>query len=299
MVALVGLFRQSALAETLLTYATVKEASKTSITVNLGTRFQTATITEKTHAYRKMAVATPSEFPAGERVRVRIKLDGKEPTLREIMDAESEKWIERIRRQYIRAEVTAQQSGKLSVKLDDDSEFTYRITPTTKIDQNGLPVPANSLVIGTVLWVKGKGLSSLDTQLAHATDAPPAVAPAVSNPASDKGTTPKTRAATATNKGDSRSTKSATSKTTKSSPSNRLPFTNTADGTVDLILSHLGKLDLKVGGRLSHFEWTPRTQFFIGESRTTWEDLSIGLPVTVYYYRDGLGRLILSRVQMP
>ena len=281
-------------AETVLAYATVKEISPKSITVSLDSGSQTAAINDKTHAYRKMAVVTPGEFPIGERVRVRIKLDGKEPLLREIMDSASEKWIERIRHEYIRAEVKSTEPGKVTLKLDDETEFTYKITPSTKIEQKGAAIGGASLSTGTILWVKGKGLSSLDTQLAHATDSPPeaksTAKPTAKSPASQSATSATTKIPKA---------KPSTTKSNKSAYNNRLPFTNTADGTVDLVLSNLGQLDLKVAGRLMHFRWTPRTQFFIGENATGWQDLSIGLPVTVYYYRDGMGRLILSRVQLP
>ena len=279
-------------AETLLVYALVKEISPKAVIVSLDSGLQTAAINDKTHAYRKMAVVTPIEFLVGERVRVRIKLDGKEPVLREIMDAASEKWIERIRHEYIRAEVKSIEPGKVTVKLDDDTEFTYKITPSTKIEQKGAAVSGAALAAGTIFWVKGKGLSSLDTQLAHATDSPPA-AQATRNPA----TKPKSSSSTPPKSKD-RESKAPTSKT-KQTYNNRLPFTNTADGTVDLVLSNLGQLDLKVSGRLMHFRWTPRTQFFIGENPAVWQDLTIGLPVTVYYFRDGIGRLVLSRVQMP
>ena len=287
---------QSGAAETLLTYASVKEVSETSITVSTGSAVQTALITDKTHAYRKMAIAKPTEFEPGEKVRVRIKLDGKAPTLREIMDEASEKWIDRIRHEYIRAEVTAIDPSRLTAKLDDETTFVYKITPSTKIDHAGAAITAAGLPIGATVWVKGKGLSNLDTQLAHATDTPPTPKPS-SNPT----TKPKSSSTENSTKRTPTSNKSRSSKSRSSigGYSNRLPFTNTADGTVDLVLGSSARLDLKVAGRLTHFEWTPRTQFFIGENRATWQDLTLGLPVSVYFYKDSLGRFILSRVQMP
>jgi len=291
--ALVVLLFMRAGAENLLAYATVKEISAKSVTVALDSGPQTAIINDKTHAYRKMAVVAPSEFLVGDRVRVRIKLDGKEPVLREIMDAASEKWIDRIRHEYIRAEVKSTEPGKVTVKLDDETEFTYKITPSTKIEQKGMAVGGSALTPGATFWVKGKGLSSLDTQLSHATDAAPDTKPTTK-------TNSKTKLSDASPPPSAKERESkAPTKSTKSSYSNRLPYTTTADGTVDLVLSNLGQLDLKVAGRLMHFRWTPRTQFFIGENPAGWQDLTIGLPVTVYYFRDGVGRLVLSRVQLP
>jgi hypothetical protein len=261
------------LAETKLLYGTVKLSSDKSVVIQTDQGEATATVTSATKSYRGRATVPTAAFRSGEKVRVRLKTDDKGAVLKEIMDATSEAWLDRIRHEYIRGSVVEKDVNTITFRLDDDSVHRYKVTASSKIEKNGTKAAITDVAPNSDFWVKGRGLSSLETQLVHATDREPIE------------TKPSTT-----------SKKSSNSSTKRSTP---LPSVTTVEGKVEMLLTSQGRVDIRSNNTTIHVYCAARTRYTIGGEPGTWRDLVIGIPVVVQCYTDQLGRLVASKIVIP
>lgn len=261
-------------AETKLLYGTVKSSSDKSVVIQTDACEATATVTAATKSYRARATVPTAAFRAGEKVRVRLKSDDKGVVLKEIMDATSEAWLDRIRHEYVRGSMIEKDVNTITFRLDDDSVHRYKVTASSKIEKNGTKATITDVAPDGTFWVKGRGLSSLETQLVHATDREP----------------------TETKPSSTSKKKSSSSSTKRSTP---LPSVITVEGKVEMLLTSQGRVDIRSNNTTIHIYCAARTRYTVDGEPGTWRDLVIGIPVVVHCYTDQLGRLVASKILIP
>lgn len=261
------------MAETKLLYGTVKSSSDKSVVIQTDQGEATATVTAATKSYRARATVPTAAFRSGEKVRVRLKTDDKGVVLKEIMDATSEAWLDRIRHEYVRGSVVQKDVNTITFRLDDDSLHRYKVTATSKIERSGAKATITDVAPNATFWVKGRGLSSLETQLVHATDREPT----------------ETKPSTTSKKSSSSSSKRTTP----------LPSVTVVEGKVEMLLTNQGRVDVRSNGTTIHVYCAARTRYTVGGEPGAWRDLVIGIPVVVHCYTDQLGRLVASKFLIP
>jgi len=188
--------------------------------------------------------------------------------LREIADEATWLWLEKIRHEYVKGTVEKVDAKTLVLKLADGTHFAYRATDKSKVklkDVAGATV--FGIEAGTVLWVKGRLLSSLDTWLMEATDTEPA--------ASGK-----------------------PSKAKKPPKADPLPPTGTLEGHVLAHLDRLKMFDIQAGVRGLHISYNSSTRFTLDGKPAKAGVIQKGQLCVLQYHRDRAGRIIASKVEL-
>ncbi|MBI5706981.1 MAG: hypothetical protein HZC36_08330 [Armatimonadetes bacterium] len=169
---------------TLLTRAKVLEVGPRSFAVSVGTEPLSVDDGPETHYWKSKAPAKREAFAAGDDVWVRVKTDNDPPVLKEIADVESQTWLDKIRKEFLKGTIDKVDSKRALIHFDDGTSFDYRATEKTVIKLKGKTSPSLSdLTKGDAVWVKGRLLSNLDTWLAEIRDEAPRPAPDKSKPA--------------------------------------------------------------------------------------------------------------------
>lgn len=254
--------------ETLLTRAKVLEISPRTFSVSIGTEPLAVDDGPETQYWRAKAPAKREAFAAGDDVWVRVKTDNDPPVLKEIADVESQVWLDRIRKEFLKGTIEKIDSKRAVVHFEDGTSFDYRATDKTVIKLKGRPSPSlSNLEKGDAVWVKGRLLSNLDTWLAEIRDEPPPPAPDKSKP----------------------------KKTEKVDP---LPPSGTLIGNV---LSHLTTqkmFDIQSGPRALHISYNSKTVFSLDGRGCKPKDIAPRQRVQLTYARDRVGRIVASKVEL-
>lgn len=258
----------SKLPETLLTRAKVLEVGPRSFAVTVGTEPLSVDDGPETHYWKSKAPAKRDAFSAGDDVWVRVKTDNDPPVLKEIADVESQTWLDKIRKDFLKGSIEKVDSKRAVVHFEDGTSFDYRATDRTVIKLKGKTSPSLSdLSKGDAVWVKGRLLSNLDTWLAEIRDeAPP--------PAPDK-STPK-----------------------KSEKADPLPPAGTLLGNVLSHLSTLKMFDIQSGPRALHISYNSKTLFSLDGRACKPRDIAGRQKVQLVYTRDRVGRIVASKVEL-
>lgn len=266
-------------------------ASGTNLTVEDAGRVRAFQIDPKCRIWKNFAPVLKPEFAAQDAVVVRAKTSVAPAMAKEIADAKSWAWLEKIRKQRLPGELKAIEKTGWRVAFSDGTQFLYRVTAKSKITIAGRPVSADRVPLGTKLVLKARTLPSYETWLVSATDSLATLDAGEEPMAEDVDPpqdTPKPRATTKPR---------ATAK--KEPPARPMPSNGVAVGRVVLILVGNGIFDLQVDGRTYHITVTGDTRWTVDGKRASIHDLQLDLEVRVTYRRDRFGRIIASKVDIP
>jgi hypothetical protein len=242
----------------------------------IGSRFLLAIGTETlevetgftTRYWRNRRQAQREQFRLGDRVFVRVKADTTPAQLREIACEASWQWLERIRRETLPATLLKADGKALEVRFDDGSEFAYRTTASTEFRLRGAKAGLTDLKQGDRIYVKGRGLASLDILAATVSDQPPPP-PAVRSGA-----------------------KAPAPKPVKLAPAGKLK---------GIVVSHVREfrmVDLRVEGQTLHITYDGQTKWTLNGFASRPEEVRPDMKATVTYKRDAFGRIIAQKVEL-
>jgi len=220
----------------------------------------------QTHFWIAKVRGVREGFKAGDQVGVRIKTDVSPAELRELSDSASWSWLTAIRKDPMGGVVIKADAKWLSVKLDDGSSFTYKVTAKSSAQIDGASKPVSALVEGTHVFVKGRLTSTLETSAAMVTDTRP-------DPEVKKG------------------------RTKRSTPL-RLAANGKVRGIVETLHTSLRMFDVNVDDRLLHITYARDTKFLVNGTQAFATDVQKGAETVITYRRDGYGRLIASKVEL-
>lgn len=254
-------------AETLLAEAKIASIDARGFILKIGTEEVPVEDESSTRFWKSKDVAKKEQFVVGDEVGVRIKIDSTPAVVREMADLDTWKWLNRVRKEVVSGTVVKAESKFVTLRLEDSSTFTFRISDKTDLKVKGQDVSVTDLAEGQKLYAKGRLLPSLDTWLVSLSDTEPAAK-----------TTTK-------------------SKSTKEK-SLRISAAGKLRGVVDHHLPAHGMFDIWYEGRLLHITYTAKTTFTWGKEKTGPGDLRKGVGVDITYKRDSFGRLIASKVEL-
>jgi hypothetical protein len=261
-------------------------ASGTNLTVEDAGRVRAFQIDPKCRYWKNFAPVPKPDFAGQEAVVVRAKTSVSPALAKELADAKTWAWLEKIRKKRLPGELKAIEKTGWRVAFSDGTQFLYRVTAKSKITIAGRSVPPDAVPVGTKLSLKARTLPNYDTWLVSATDAITTLdaedEPEADPPPPTPKPTPKPRA--------------SAKKVAAPKP---LPTSGVAVGRVVLILIGNGIFDLEVDGRTYHITVSPNTRWTIGGERGSMQDLVVDLQVRVAYRRDRFGRIIASKVDIP
>jgi len=264
-------------------------ANGTNLTVEDAGRVRAFQIDPKCRFWKNFAPVPKPDFAGQEAVVVRAKTSVSPALAKELADAKTWAWLEKIRKQRLPGELKAIEKTGWRVAFSDGTQFLYRVTAKSKITIAGRPVTADAVPLGTKLVLKARTLPSYDTWLVSATDAITTL-DAEEEPEADRPTPTPPKA-----------TKAPRVTTKKSSvpPSRPMPSNGVAVGRVVLILVGNGIFDVLIDGRTYHITVTRDTKWTVDGKRASIHDLTLDLDVRVTYRRDRFGRIIASKVDIP
>jgi len=219
----------------------------------------------QTHYWADRDRALRDRFKAGDSVGVRIKTDVSPAELRELADAASWRWLNNLRKEAVGGVVVKADTKWLTLKLDDGSSFTYKLTAKSSAQIAGAATPVSSLAPGAHVFVKGRLTSTLETSAAMVTDIRP--------------------------EPERKTSRSKTSAL-------RLAATGQIRGSVETVRASLRMIDVKVQDHLLHVTYSKDTTFAQNGNRIGAMDIQKGWEALVTYRRDGYGRLIASKVEL-
>ena len=234
-----------------------------------------AKVDSKTRYWFRFASVERAQFPMGGTVSVRVRMGTAEgDQLKEIADPATADWLTAIRKLPQPGEIVAVSPKGVTVKLSDQSSFTYRVTEKSKITINGRPTGSSGLVQGQKLYFSGRLLSNYDTWLREASDTPPA------------------RTSSSSTSNGRSSTRSVSSKT----PPAPLASSGEIEGTIVFFYPNAPIFDLLVDEHRYHITMNTKTAIYVDGKKGDVSYLDLDLNVTVRYRKDRFGRLIASKI---
>jgi len=256
-------------ADTLLTEARILEVTERGFILQVGTEPLGVEDSVATRLWKGCVPVKRDAFAKGEAVFARIKPETDPPTLREMADLATWKWLDRVRREPQKAVIDKIDSKYMTVRLEDGRTFAFRATDKSQVKLKNEPnATLGSLKAGMQVYVKGRLLPTLDTWLALVSDAP-----------------------------IESTTKSASSKAApkKLEP---LPSSGKIEGTVLALLDTLRMFDVLMGSRALHITYNLETKFFYEGRPAKFDAVKRDRRVLVHYKRDKAGRLVASKVEL-
>lgn len=258
-------------AEVLLTPAKVVKITDRGMILQVGTEPLAAEDDSKTRFWRNRAVCKRDDFKPGENVVVRIKTDEDPPEIREIADEATWKWLEAVRKKPQKGTVTKLDAKYLTLKFEDGTHFSYRITEKTDIRLKGKDASMSDIESGSVVFVDARTLPNYDTWAELVTDEK--IPEKATKASSDKGTTTKTKA-------------------------KPIDGSGTLQGRIVAIHDELRMFDIDQSSRVLHVTFINTTVFTMSGQPSSSKALAVGQIASVTYKRDKAGRIIASRVDL-
>lgn len=216
-----------------------------------------------TRFWRNFAVADRNAFQKGDKVGVRIKTTPSPSILREIADAATWKWLQKVRSETLPATLVRIEPEAMTVRFEDATTFTYRTTAKTGCTIKGLPTSLIELEEGQRLYVRGRLASNLDTTLIAVSD-----------------------------------TAEGTRKPSAKLKPLDLPNSGRVQGNLERHLPALRMFDITHEGHVLHITYRAGTVFLQEGKKALPANLNKGQRVQVAYKRDGFGRLIATKVEL-
>jgi hypothetical protein len=254
-------------AETLVAEAKILEITERGFILKVGTEPLAVEDSPETRLWKDSARTDRSRFRKDDSVGVRIKTDTDPPVLREMADAATWAWLNRIRKEPQKAVVEKVEAKTMRVKLADGRPFEFRISDKTEVLLGGRAAGMADLEPGATVYVKGRLLPTLDTWLEKVTDAPIAV-------------------------------KAPASKAKKAPKLEPLPTSGRLEGDVLIHLPPLKMFDVLLGVRTLHITYRSTTKFSLDGKASGPGSLTKGQRAVVHYTRDKTGRIFASKVDL-
>lgn len=253
--------------ETLVTEAKILEVTERGFILKVGTEPLAVEDSPETRLWKNSSPTDRAAFKKDDSVGVRIKTDTDPPVLREMADAATWAWLNRVRKEPQRVTIEKVEVKSMRVKLADGRPFEFRVSDKTAITVGGKEAGLSDLAPGMAVHVKGRLLPTLDTWLERVSDAPIP-------------------------------TKASAAKAKKEPKPEPLPASGNLEGMILLHLPPLKMFDLMVGVRTLHITYRATTKFTLDGKAAKPESLTKGLQAVVYYTRDKTGRILASKVDL-
>ncbi|HMS54618.1 MAG TPA: DUF5666 domain-containing protein [Fimbriimonadaceae bacterium] len=266
------LFAAFSSAQSLVTAAKVVRITDSGMILQVGTEPLAVDPNPKTRYWKGRSTGKRDAYTAGENVMVRINTKEDPPELKEIACESSWKWLEDIRKKALKGTIEKVDPKFVTVKFGDGTSFAYRATEKSEVSLKGKSAALSDLTPGSVVYVKGRTLPTLDIWAVSISDvAPPE---------------PK-----------------ATSKTTKADGPQKAKLKPLdATGTIQAeVVSHTPEIrmfDVDQDGRKLHITYTTSTVFTLDAKTSRASEIASGQQARITYKRDKAGRLVASRVEL-
>ena len=153
-----------ALAGNLETDARIVEVTERGFLLGVGSEKFAVEDDSRTRFWLNKRPSERTGFAVGATVRAKIKTDGTPALLREMSDLGTGKWLEKIRKGIASGIVKKVEIKRLTVTLEDNSEFSYAVSDKTKFLSNGEPSNYLDLKEGAHVYVKSQLQSNQDTK---------------------------------------------------------------------------------------------------------------------------------------
>jgi hypothetical protein len=255
-------------AETLVTPAKIVEVTERGYVLQIGTEPLVVEDSVQTRFWHARATTKRDSFKAGDSVVVRLNTATDPPEVRELIDSETAKWLDAVRKTPQSATITKLDTKYLEVKLADGSNFRYRVTDKTIIQMAGKPENLMALSAGKTIYVKARMLPTLDTWASEISDKPFAVV------ASKAKSTPKPKRPPA------------------------LAASGILEGNVVAPNHRLNMFSVMVQVRALHITYTSATKFTLNGQPCRADQVNRGLRFKLTYRRDKFGRIFAQKVEL-
>lgn len=127
-----------------------------------------ANLYKKARFWLKKKPVSSEQFAqaAGEQVMVRMSVNTSvTPTVREMADLETWKWLESVRRGVVKGKILELEENALIIELPDKSQFAYKLTDKTKWERDSQPAKLEDFRVGEPVFIAPRLLSNLETML--------------------------------------------------------------------------------------------------------------------------------------
>lgn len=255
--------------------AKVLEITERGFVLQVGTEPLAVDDEHHTRFWKLKAPAKRTDLKVGDSVFARVKVDNDPPVLREIADKESWKWLDKIRKEPVKASIEKVDTKYVIVKLADGTKFSYRATEKSKIQLKDIPdAGLSDLRVGQEVYLKGRTLPTLDTWLVLVSDTPIPMS----------------------------KTASKSSESVKSSKVARSTAMAASGKLTGHTLVHIPKLSMfdviATSNRSLHISYTSTTKFYLDGKPCTPDVIERGMRFSLLYQRDRFGRILATKVEL-